>query len=361
MERVTFPDAKVRGALAGYVAVKINVDREQNREVCRLYRPQGGIPAYAIVDPDATLRGQFGGFLEPAPFLKSLASPEPPEPPSPPTALRAGPELDARIQKNIETFNKLFPSKNVGRALRWIGAKPQTADEWVTEHNAALDDLTRLGEPAVPALLKAVEHGSSRTSERCAVVLGRIKANGAKQAVAALLTHRLAHVRAAAAVCMGHYGERAFLPALCARLKDPKELLRVRTEAADAIGGIARGYGGIDDLAVAKALLDATRVDNARLRWECLQALLNIDSPIDLAALFPLMEDRREGFAGQTVSANACWVFTRLSGHYLVRIDGAEFEEYTPNAVSFLKAWHEREKKKLVWDAGRKHYRLRKS
>ena len=89
--------------------------------------------------------------------------------------------------------------------------------------------------------------------------------------------------------------------------------------------------------------------------------MLNIDSPIDLAALFPLMEDRREGFAGQTVSANACWVFTRLSGHYLVRIDGAEFEEYTPNAVSFLKAWHEREKERLVWDAGRKHYRLRKS
>ena len=63
MERVTFPDAKVREALAKYVAVKINVDREENRALCERYKPKGGIPAYAIVDPEGTLRGQFGGFL----------------------------------------------------------------------------------------------------------------------------------------------------------------------------------------------------------------------------------------------------------------------------------------------------------
>ena len=155
MERVTFPDVKVRDALARYVAVKINVDREQNREVCRRYRPKGGIPAYAIVDPDGTLQGQFGGFLEPAPFLKSLASPAPPEPAQPRAALVAGPELAARIRTNIQTFDKLFPSKSVGRVLGWIGAQPQTAEEWVEEQNAALDDLTRVGEPpSVPTSLR---------------------------------------------------------------------------------------------------------------------------------------------------------------------------------------------------------------
>jgi hypothetical protein len=131
-------------------------------------------------------------------------------------------------------------------------------------------------------------------------------------------------------------------------------------EAASAIAGIARSYGGIDDPPVAKALLDATRIDNARLRWECLQALLHIDSPIDLSALFPLMEDRRVVLE-QTVSANACWVFLGLCGHYVVRIDGRELEGCTPKVISFLKSWYQREKENLVWDPERKQFRLRKS
>ena len=351
MERVTFPDAKVREALAKYVAVKVNVDREENRALCERYKPKGGIPAYAIVDPEGTLRGQLGGFLEPAPFLKALAKPEPPEPPA---ALPAGPELDARIQKNIRTF-KPAPSRGVSRVL---------VEAWVKEQNAALHDLRRIGKPAVPALLHALEHGSSRTADSCATALGWMRAPEAKKPLVALLTHRLAHVRVAAATSMGLYYERAFLPALRARLEDRKEVLRVHMEAARAVARIARSHGGIDDPAVAKALLDATRIDNARLRWECLQALLHIDSPIDLSALFPLMEDRRvgmEGFEEQTVSANACWVFMRLCGHRLVRIDGAEFEGYAPKVISFLKSWYEREKGNLVWDPERKHFRLRKS
>jgi len=361
MERVTFPDAKVREALAKYVAGKINVDREENRALCERYKPKGGIPAYAIVDPEGTLRGHFGGFLEPAPFLKALAKPERPEPMA---ALPAGPELDARIKKNIRTF-KPAPGQGVSRVLEWLGGRTQTIEEWVKEQNAALNDLRRIGKPAVPALLHAVEHGSARTADRCATVLGWMKAPEAKKPLAALLTHKRTHVRVATARSMGLYHERAFLPALRARLEDRKEALPVHMEAARAIARIARSYGGIDDLAVAKALLDATRIDNARLRWECLQALLSIDSPVDLPALFPLMEDRRVGImvgsAKQTVSANACWVFMGLCGHRLVRIDGAELKGYTPRVISFLKSWYQREKGNLVWDPERKHFRLRKS
>ncbi len=358
MERVTFPDAKVREALAKYVAVKINVDREENRALCERYKPKGGIPAYAIVDPEGTLRGQLGGFLEPAPFLKALAKPEPPETPKP---LPAGPELDARIKKNIQMFDKRAPKEGVSHVL---GSRKQTLGEWVKEQNAALHDLRRIGKPAVPALLHAVEHGSSRTADRCAVALGWMRAPEAKRPLAALITHKRVHVRVAAATSMGLYYDRAFLPALRARLEDRKEALRVHMEAASAIGRIARSYGGVDDPAVARALLDATRIDNARLRLECLQSRLHIDSPIDLSALFPLMEDRRVGIEGlveQTVSANACWVFMGLCGHRLVRIEGAEFEVYAPKVISFLKSWYEREKGNLVWDPERKHFRLRKS
>ncbi len=362
MERVTFPHAKVREVLAKYVAVKINVDREENRALCERYRPKGGIPSYAIVDPEGTLRGQLGGFLEPAPFLKALAKPEPPELRA---ELPAGPELDARIKKNIQTFDKWAPDEGLWRVFGWLGGRKQTIEEWVKEQNAALHDLRRIGKPAVPALLHAVEHGSSRTADRCAVALGWMRAPEAKRPLAALITNKRVHVRVAAATSMGLYYDRAFLPALRARLEDRKEALRVHIEAASAIGRIARSYGGIDDPAVARALLDATRIDNARLRLECLQALLHIDSPIDLSALFPLMEDRRDGLNGidgeQTVSANACWVFMRLCGHRLVRIDGAEFEGYAPKVISFLKSWYEREKENLVWDPERKHFRLRKS
>lgn len=362
MERVTFPDPNVRAALQKHIAVKINVDREENRAVCERYRPSGGIPSYAIVAPDGTLRGQFVGFRKPAAFLDALKNAKPPEPRS---VLPAGPALDDRIKKNIRTFDKRAPGEGVvSRVLEWLGARRQSVKEWVKEQNAALDDLTRIGTPAVPALLHAVEHGSARVAERCAVVLGKIKAPEAKPRLAALLRHKQSHVRIAAVTGMGLYYERAFLPALRERFEDRKEALRVRMEAASAIAGIARSYGGIDDPAVAKALLDATRIDNARLRWECLQALLNINSPIDLSALFPLMEDRRlgiGGFAEQTVSANACWVFMGLCGHYVVRIDGAELEGYTPKLISFLKSWYEREKDNLVWDAERKHFRLRKS
>jgi hypothetical protein len=301
------------------------------------------------------LRGQFGGFLEPAPFLKALARPESPKPPATPSA---GPELDARIKKNIQMFDKRAPKEGVSHVL---GSRKQTLGEWVKEQNVALHDLRRIGKPAVPALLHAVEHGSPRTADRCAVALGWMKAPEAKKPLVALLTHRRAHVRVAAATSMGLYYERAFLPALRARLQDRKEVLRVRVEAARAIRSIAASYGGIDDPAVAKALLDATRIDNARLRWECLQSLIHIDSPIDLSALFPLMEDPRVGGFGRTVSTNACWVFMRLCGHRLVRIDGAEFEGYAPKVISFLKSWYEREKENLVWDPERKHFRLRKS
>jgi hypothetical protein len=357
MERVTFPDPKVRAALEKHIAVKINVDREENRAVCERYRPAGGIPSYAIVAPDGTLRGQFIGFHEPAAFLDALTNAKPPEPRP---ALPAGPALDDRIKKNIRMFDKPAPGQGVSRVLEWLGVRRQSVKEWVKEQNAALHDLTRIGKPAVPALLHAVEHGSARVAERCAVVLGGIKASEAKARLAALLRHKHAHVRIAAVRGMGLYNERAFLPALRERLEDRREALRVRMEAASAIAGIARSYGGIDDPPVAKALLDATRIDNARLRWECLQALLHIDSPIDLSALFPLMEDRRVVLE-QTVSANACWVFLGLCGHYVVRIDGRELEGCTPKVISFLKSWYQREKENLVWDPERKQFRLRKS
>jgi len=360
MERVTFPDPRVRTALEKHIAVKVNTDREENRAVCERYRPAGGIPSYAIVAPDGTLRGQFIGFRKPAAFLDALTNAKPPKPRP---ALPSGPALNDRIKRNIRTLDKRVPGRS--RVLEWIGVRRQSVEEWTKEQNAALDDLTLIGKPAVPALLYAVEHGSARVTQRCAVVLGRIKDLEAKPRLAALLGHRDSHVRRAAVKSIGLYYDRAFLPALCERLEDREEKIAVRVEAASAINHIAASYGGIADARLSRALILAARNDNARLRFECLQALFAIDSPLDLAALFPLMDDHRAavGFSDReyTVSECACWVFLGRCGHRLVRIDGRELKGYTPKAISFLKSWYKREKDNLVWDPERKHFRLRKS
>ncbi|MEM8882829.1 MAG: HEAT repeat domain-containing protein [Planctomycetota bacterium] len=361
MERVTFPDKKVRAALASYVVVKINVDRESNRKICRRYRPAGRIPSYAIVDPKGKLVGQFVGFPQPDPFRKALANPERPAPKRTPSP---GPELDRRIKAAIRRFDEPAPGGVGARITKWLGGEPKTMIGWVEGQNDALDELTQIGSLAVPALLRSMEHGSARCVDRCSTVLGRIKAPEAKRTIQVLLQHERAHVRAAAAQAMGLYCDRAFLPALCERLRDTEELVNVRYEAAHAIRGIAASYGGIDDPAVARALLLATRTDHAPLRWICLQALLSFDSPFDLATLFPLMDDRRPGFGGKSdhsVAANACWVFMRLSGQRIERIDGEEFGDFSPKEIAFLKAWYAREKSNLTWDRQRKHFRLRDS
>ncbi len=362
MERVTFPDPKVRAALEELIVVKINVDRDENRAVCERYRPLGGIPSYAIVGPDGTLRGQFSGFHEPAAFLNALTNAKPPKPRP---ALPAGLALDDRIKKNIRTFDKPRPGRGVSGVLKWLGVgRHQSVEDWVKEQNGALHDLKRIGRPAVPALLHAVEHGSARAAERCAVVLGRIRALEAKPRLAALLRHKHSRVRIAAATGMGVYCERAFLPALRERLEDRKERIAVRIEAAHAIKDIAESYGGIADAALANALVRTARHDSARLRWMCVQSLGAVDSPLDLAALFPLMDDRRVAVVlsgtKNTVSDGACGVFLHLSGHRLTRIDGAELEACTPQVVAFLKSWYEREKSSLVWDPELRHYRKRK-
>ncbi len=363
MERVTFPDPKVREALKKHVAVKINVERTENRVVCERYRPLGGSPSFAIVLPDGTLRRQFGGFHEPTPFLDALTNAKAPEPGP---ALPTGPALKARIKKNIETFDKPAPGQGLTGVLEWFGLRRrQSRANWAKGQNAALYELTRIGKPAVPALLHAVEHGSARAAERCAVVLGRIRALEAKPRLASLLRHRRSRVRIAAAKGMAGYCDRAFLPALVGRLEDCHELLAVRNEAVRAIDRIVASYVGIADTALAKALVKAARHDDdAYFRWECLQALRSLESRIDLDELFPFMEDRRVAFVfpckEDTVSDCAFLVFLHFSGHDLIRADGAALESYKPKVVAFLQSWYQREKEALVWDPELRHYRKRK-
>ena len=42
------------------------------------------------------------------------------------------------------------------------------------------------------------------------------------------------------------------------------------------------------------------------------------------------MDDRQVALLEYTVSECACWVFVRLSGHRVIRADGADQEAYTP-------------------------------
>ncbi len=73
MEKETFPDPDILRVLSRYACVKIDIDADANREVCRRYQPEGGIPAYVVVDPPGS--GGLvlpGGFLSAATLLETM-------------------------------------------------------------------------------------------------------------------------------------------------------------------------------------------------------------------------------------------------------------------------------------------------
>ncbi len=69
MERNTFTDAKVQQRMAGFVPLKIDVDRQP--EIAQRYGIEG-LPTTAVVDADGKPVARAVGYLDPDGFLKVL-------------------------------------------------------------------------------------------------------------------------------------------------------------------------------------------------------------------------------------------------------------------------------------------------
>jgi hypothetical protein len=342
---VTFQDAQVRAALARDDIVKVDVDDEAQRALRERYFPNGGVPVFVIVDRDGEVTAEWVGGGEPASFLETLAAPPARAPREP---LPEGAALGETIARAIEVFARPAP----GGFLERVGLRKtkQTIEEWDAERNEALDTLTRIGEPAVPALIRAMEQGTYEQRERCAVVRGRIRSTGALERILALLRHPHPATRAAAADALGGYRRKADVARLLERLGARDEPVLVKRACAGALSGIAASNPDIDDPRVAEALIAAARsCADTYTRFDCLKALMSIPARYDLALLAPLLRDRRSAFADYSVGDCAGWVFGLRAAH---RVEGTD----EPPDADFLLAWWAREKARLMWNAERGCY-----
>ena len=142
--------------------------------------------------------------------------------------------------------------------------------------------LVRIGRPAVPELIEALEDGPLRVRTAAAWVLGRIKDPRGAEALAALLEDPSHEIWEAAYHALVKFG-RAAEPALLDALGDPDDL--VRWKAVHLLGRI-RGPGASEALI---ALLNKDR--STRVRVEIGTALGRIKDRAACDALLDALHD----------------------------------------------------------------------
>ena len=62
MERDVLESPRVRGIIGRGVSVKVNVDTSAQSDLCTVFRPAGGVPAFALFGEDGTLAARWVGF-----------------------------------------------------------------------------------------------------------------------------------------------------------------------------------------------------------------------------------------------------------------------------------------------------------
>src|SRR5262245_21558169 len=72
MERVTFPDAEIKTALADIAIARIDIDAEANRDVCRRLLGHEGIPTFVLCSEAGVELHRWEGGGEAARFLGEL-------------------------------------------------------------------------------------------------------------------------------------------------------------------------------------------------------------------------------------------------------------------------------------------------
>jgi HEAT repeat protein len=236
----------------------------------------------------------------PAPKDKGPVTSDPPGGGEPPPA-KAEPAPDAQLGKLLERLKSPLKAEQLA-AIKEIGnrgtagkaAVPPLADqlcregkEFADQANQAARALGQIGWPAVPALLKALEHPSAAVRQRTLWALGVIgpDAPEAVQPVSAFLADKDAKVRVLAAQVLGEMGPvaRPAVPALALALRDPDA--QVRAQAAVALHEIGPE--------TAEHLLKVARVGELPARLSAVQSLVIFHE--ESAAVEALVEALRDG------------------------------------------------------------------
>jgi hypothetical protein len=246
------------------------------------------------------------------------------------------------------------------RFLRFFGASDEAGDhalnealgDWVDRTNAALDELTRLGRVALPALHRALREGSPGEADNASRVIGRIRDPESHVFLCDLLDH--AHLdaerRTYVVQGLGMFRVAADQPRMLA-LARGDTTPTLRAEAINAIRSQCIQTGGTKDPAVADALSDALRSRDPNLREAALQAMYEVQAPLALDRLLDVMDDDRVMFLEVRVCDNALWIFEQQIGRYVVDRDGAWVSQHcTPAVAEYLNTWYADARTHLRWD-----------
>lgn len=189
-------------------------------------------------------------------------------------AVRALGQIGVEARDAVAPLIDLFANPRLDRAV----------------HNSALGALSKIGEPAGPPLVEALDHrqASTRRSAALALAIVRPIPSTAVGSLALRLEDEEGGVRMAAALALGELGaaaERA-VPDLAAALTAPQQPDPIRKEAAEALAKV--GSKG------ESTLVQALRNAHAAIRREAANGLgkLRTPSPAALTTLTAALADR---------------------------------------------------------------------
>ncbi|MEG4975099.1 HEAT repeat domain-containing protein [Microcoleus sp. K4-B3] len=186
------------------------------------------------------------------------------------------------------------------------------------ELSAAIKKLGKIGEPAIPALMKALQDKNLPVRRSAAQVLAKIGPPAIPD-LAQALNNPNADVRSSAAYALGGIGAEAqtALPQLVFLLQDSNP--DVRSSAAEALGGI-----GAEAQTALPQLVPLLKDSNADVRSRAAEALggIGAEAQTALPQLVPLLQD-----SNADVRSSAALALGRI---------GAEAQTALPQLVSLL-------------------------
>jgi HEAT repeat protein len=220
------------------------------------------------------------------------------------------------LTRNAAAQN-LSASKANPKEIASLIKKLKTNDEM--ELDAAIEKLGEIGEPAIPALMAALQDKNLQVRRSAADVLRQI-GRPAIPALAKALKNSDANVRSYAAYVLGRIGAEAktALPQLVPLLKDSDA--NVRSNAADALEGI-----GAEGKTALPQLVPLLKDSDANVRSSAASALgsLGAEAKTALPQLVPLLKD-----SDADVRSNAAYALGRI---------GAKAKTGVPQLVPLLK------------------------
>ncbi len=220
------------------------------------------------------------------------------------------------LTRNAAAEN-LSASKANPEEIASLIEKLKTNDE--RELSAAIKKLGKIGEPAIPALMKALQDKNLLVRRSAAQVLAKIGPPAIPD-LAQALNNPNADVRSSAAYALGGIGAEAItaLPQLVPLLQDSNP--DVRSSAAEALGGI-----GAEAQTALPQLVPLLQDSNADVRSSAAEALggIGAEAQTALPQLVPLLQD-----SNANVRSSAAYALGRI---------GAEAITALPQLVPLLK------------------------